>query len=1662
MRYRGLAPQPLYHTVKNKNWKSIRILALAFALTCAQWVNAAIGVGSTVITSSGSFIRSTASTASSSNILCTAAAGTTGTVQSGPYSGSSLTWWIVTWPSACAGYIAQTSSITEVVRFTSISPSSTSCTSAPCEKAFTLGGRGFDSVNRVSFVWSGATSGSATWNKGDSNWNGKVDVNSATSMTIQPTVAAVGDPSGTTTWTVSLRASNGTVDSRNFTASYTAPSPFSFTSLSPTSVTCSSAPCSRTFTLGGTALNTANRVTFSWTGVTSGSDVWNQGDSDWNSKVNVSSASAMTIQPTVVASGDPSGNTTWTVALRSSSGTTLSRTFAVSYNPPSLSLSAISPTNVACTSAPCSKSFNLTGTALDGVTTIAFGWSGTTSGNASWNKGDADWNSKVSNISATGMTVTPLVVGAADPAGTTSWGITLANESGATASRTFSVAYSPTPVTPSVSSISPTTLLANRGPQSLTLIGGGFSAGNVVHYMAGGTSSWSTATGAIVNSSGQISASINPGSAANTIQIRVCRSSSATSASDCSTPRSVAVVVQALVAPSPSQPSGMISTLAPTFQWSGGSGAYYLVTVRNIGTGVAYTSPQLPMGSTSWTIPPGFIVANGSYRWDIAACPVAGGGCDSGFALSTKLQFSTGSMTALSSPTPLAPSGDVAARPVFTWSAVDGAASYLIKITDRATRSLAYSAVVQGTASSWPLPAGAVAERKAYDWNIASCAAWGDQCAAPSGSRRFAVFPYVPPVATEPVAAASSQPSPNWIVVVHGWQASPAAWPDTLVRLICERLGSSYGGREIGDPAWVSRQCRSASGWRVVSYDWTEQADCPPTSLKCSRPGPWGALVNAKQLGAELGDFLVTQSPQFVHLIGHSAGSMVAHRASERLKGRARVVASFLDSFCGTAITNCSYGEHADWAEQYVDSRALLDIIGLGEDESRTEEYYGSTNWTLSSAFNFDVTDEDARNESGLTGEALAQQRHSWPYHYYINSAIGTPLTFGYPLSGAAASEAGGFDAASLIASRQSAYPANRRCEMVSATSCPLTLQSQVRRITTNIASSVADSLLRSRTPCPQGTSVPGGGLVAGSTPTVIGVCAPSPVAPTDRSPKASGQLEQASVSTEFTLSEPSHHMQFDFQFLGAGDGVFSLLVDDLLYFVGRRSTYGTAVSDSAKIDISGLLPGTHTITVIVDAYGTIPLQLSIQNLRFLRSSVAPESTDTAPDAFVFPSLDRASRAAVATSAISAITGINAPSTVSVSNGEYSIGCNGIFTTLLGEIRDGEAICVRHTTASAASTPTTTVLNVGGVTASFVSITEPDGALTVSATSLAFGGQSTLTTAPPQTVVISNAGSTTLTIEQITTTDAAFGVTHDCGTLPRILAAGAACNATVTFMPSTDGAASGILRIVTPLLATEVSLTGAGERSLVTHYYQAILQRSPDAAGKSFWESEAARLTALGVNINETWFVMAGYFFNSAEYLAANKNDTQFVTDLYNTFFNRGPDAGGLVYWVGQIQGGLPREVVLFSFMFSSEFRTFTQGIFGNTLARPEVDMVVDFFRGLLNRLPDTASFNYWLGRLRTAQCQGAGPVYQAVDDISAAFMFNPEYTNRARSNTQFVTDMYYSFLRRGGDVGGVGYWINELGSGARYPNDVRYFGFLNSPEFGARVQAVIAAGCVQ
>ncbi|MBK8324102.1 MAG: DUF4214 domain-containing protein [Betaproteobacteria bacterium] len=339
--------------------------------------------------------------------------------------------------------------------------------------------------------------------------------------------------------------------------------------------------------------------------------------------------------------------------------------------------------------------------------------------------------------------------------------------------------------------------------------------------------------------------------------------------------------------------------------------------------------------------------------------------------------------------------------------------------------------------------------------------------------------------------------------------------------------------------------------------------------------------------------------------------------------------------------------------------------------------------------------------------------------------------------------------------------------------------------------------------------------------------------------------------------------------------------------------------------------------------------------------------------------------------------------------------------------------------------------------------------------SLDFGQQSMNTTAPGQAVTLTNTGVSALSVTSLTVTTG-FDVAHGCTTL----AASASCMATLTFTPGSEGSHAGTLTLQTSAGPAVVPLTGTGERSLVTHYYRSILRRVPDAGGKAFWESEKVRLPSLGADVNETWYAMATFFFFSGEYQSFNRDDAGFVTDLYNTFFNRGPDAGGLTFWTGQLASGMPREVVLVSFMFSTEFQGFTQAIFGNGQARKEVDTVVDFYRGLLSRLPDDGGFASWVSQFRSAQCAGAGSVNNTVEAISGSFAGGAEYASRNRTNAEFVGDLYNAFLRRGGDLVGVQFWISQLTGGATR-SAIRQQ-FIASPEFQGRVAAIVAQGCLR
>ena len=116
----------------------------------------------------------------------------------------------------------------------------------------------------------------------------------------------------------------------------------------------------------------------------------------------------------------------------------------------------------------------------------------------------------------------------------------------------------------------------------------------------------------------------------------------------------------------------------------------------------------------------------------------------------------------------------------------------------------------------------------------------------------------------------------------------------------------------------------------------------------------------------------------------------------------------------------------------------------------------------------------------------------------------------------------------------------------------------------------------------------------------------------------------------------------------------------------------------------------------------------------------------------------------------------------------------------------------------------------------------------------------------------------------------------------------------------------------------------------VDDFYQTLLGRPVDAAGRSFW------VRALVSGLSEAEVVLA--FLNSAEYTAAHPDNASFVNGLYVDLLGRQQaDPNGLAFWQGELQqGAASRTQVALSFLSSTE--ALTQAIdfyYTNLLGRP-------------------------------------------------------------------------------------------------------------------------------
>jgi hypothetical protein len=104
--------------------------------------------------------------------------------------------------------------------FTQLQPPSITTGVVGYQATLTAMGQNFTNLAKVYWTWSGTVPGNATWLPGDTNWNGKLTINSDTSLTLKPVVSAATDTPGTYSWTVTLTDSTGISQSKSFTVTF--------------------------------------------------------------------------------------------------------------------------------------------------------------------------------------------------------------------------------------------------------------------------------------------------------------------------------------------------------------------------------------------------------------------------------------------------------------------------------------------------------------------------------------------------------------------------------------------------------------------------------------------------------------------------------------------------------------------------------------------------------------------------------------------------------------------------------------------------------------------------------------------------------------------------------------------------------------------------------------------------------------------------------------------------------------------------------------------------------------------------------------------------------------------------------------------------------------------------------------------------------------------------------------------------------------------------------------------------------------------------------------------------------------------------------------------------------------------------------------------------
>ena len=229
--------------------------------------------------------------------------------------------------------------------------------------------------------------------------------------------------------------------------------------------------------------------------------------------------------------------------------------------------------------------------------------------------------------------------------------------------------------------------------------------------------------------------------------------------------------------------------------------------------------------------------------------------------------------------------------------------------------------------------------------------------------------------------------------------------------------------------------------------------------------------------------------------------------------------------------------------------------------------------------------------------------------------------------------------------------------------------------------------------------------------------------------------------------------------------------------------------------------------------------------------------------------------------------------------------------------------------------------------------------------------------------------------------------------------------------------------------------------SFVERLYEVALGRASESEGKAFWTDHVKNGDLTGADC-------AREFLNSAEFNSRNLTDEEFLSVLYNVFFDRNAedDPSGLNYWLTILETE-SRSSVVEGFIDSTEWCNVcaSYGVRSGAAtakATKASDNATAFATRLytecLGREPEQEGLNFWSLALTNLEVTGT--------KAAREFFYSREFQDSNYDNEEYITRLYETFMGREPDNDGLAFWVSLL-EGGTTRNDV-FDSFAKSNEF--------------